>query len=154
VKSLLLTILKIGLPLSVAVSVFARGLTIVPGQLAVFRERPWLMFRSLVALLVLVRVAVLAIVYLLRPSNDVAIGLAILAACPAAPMMLVKVPKKGGSLPYMASLHLSLALLAVVTVPVTLASLSRALGFPPGLTSQREPAPQKPAVRARSLRLG
>jgi len=129
-KELILNIVKIGLPLSVVVSMFAQGLRIVPGQLALlFRERPLLMLRSLVAVLVLVPLAAFVIILLLKPSHDVAIGLAILVASPAAPMMLVKVPKKGGSLAYMASLHLSLALLTLLTVPITLDLLSKALGF-------------------------
>ena len=37
-------------------------------------------------------------------------------------MMIVKVLKKGGSLAYLASLHLGLALLALLTVPRTLAA--------------------------------
>jgi bile acid:Na+ symporter, BASS family len=128
-KELILSIVKIGLPLSVVASMFAQGLSIAPSQLAIFKERPWLMLRSLVLVLFLVPMAVLGMILLLKPSPAVAIGLAILVACPAAPMMLVKVPKKGGSLAYMASLHLSLALLALLTVPITLYLLLKALGF-------------------------
>lgn len=128
-KELILSMVKIGLPLSVVASMFAQGLTIAPSQLILFRERPLLMLRSLVAVLVLVPIAALVIILLFKPSPAVAIGLAILVASPAAPMMLVKVPKKGGSLAYMASLHLSLALLALLTVPITLDLLSKALGF-------------------------
>jgi bile acid:Na+ symporter, BASS family len=128
-KELILGIVKIGLPLSVAASVFAQGLSIVPSQLALFKERPLLMLRSLVVVLFLVPIAALVIILLLKPSPAVAVGLAILVASPAAPMLLVKVPKKGGSLAYIASLHLSLALLALLTVPTTLYLLSKALGF-------------------------
>jgi BASS family bile acid:Na+ symporter len=128
-KDIILGIVKIGLPLSVVASMFAQGLSIVPSQLALFKERPLLMLRSLVVVLFLVPVAALVIILLLKPSPAVAVGLAILVASPAAPMMLVKVPKKGGSLAYMASLHLSLALLALLTVPITLSLLSKALGF-------------------------
>ena len=128
-KELILDTVKIGLPLSVVASMFAQGLSIVPSQLVLFRERPLLMLWSLVVVLFLVPVAALVIIRLLKPSPAVAIGLAILVASPAAPMMLVKVPKTGGSLAYMASLHLSLALLALLTVPITLYLLSKALGF-------------------------
>ena len=128
-KELILGIVKTGLPLSVVTSMFAQGLTIVPSQLALFKERPWLMLRSLVVVLLIVPIAGLLIILLLKPSAAVAIGLAILLASPAAPLMLLKVPQKGGSLAYMASLHLSLALLAILTVPITLQLLSKALGF-------------------------
>ena len=128
-KELILDTVKIGLPLSVVASMFAQGLSIVPSQLVLFRERPLLMLWSLVVVLFLVPVAALVIILLLKPAPAVAIGLAILVASPAAPMRLVKVPKAGGSLAYMASLHLSLALLALLTVPITLYLLSKAFGF-------------------------
>ncbi len=128
-KELILNTVKIGLPLSVAASMFAQGLSIVPSQLVLCRQRPLLMLWSLVVVLFLVPVAALVIILLLKPAPAVAIGLAILVASPAAPMMLVKVPKTGGSLAYMAGLHLSLALLALLTVPITLHLLSKALGF-------------------------
>jgi bile acid:Na+ symporter, BASS family len=73
--------------------------------------------------------AALAMILLLKPVSTVAIGLAILLSSPAAPMMIAKIPKKGGSLAYVSSLHLSLALLALFTVPLTLYVLSKALGF-------------------------
>jgi len=129
VKELILNIVKIGLPLSVVGSMFAQGLTIAPSQLSLFRERPVLMLRSLVVVLFLVPLAVLVIILLLKPSPAVAIGLTILVASPAAPLMLVRTPEKGGSLAYMASLHLSLALLALLTVQVTIYLLSKPLGL-------------------------
>ena len=128
-KELILHIVKIGLPLSVTASVFAQGLSILPSQFALFKERPLLMLRSLGVVLFLVPAATLVIILLLKPAPGVEIGLAILAASPPAPMMLVKVPQKGGSLAYIDSLHLSLALLAFLTVPITLSLLSKALGF-------------------------
>jgi BASS family bile acid:Na+ symporter len=67
---------------------------------------------------------------LLKPSHGVAIGLAILVACPPAPLMLKGAIKKGGGSPeFMAALHLSLALLAIVSVPTILYLLSLALDF-------------------------
>jgi BASS family bile acid:Na+ symporter len=66
----------------------------------------------------------------MKPSAEVAIGLAILVACPPAPMMIKATPKLGGgSAAYMASLHLSLAALAFFTVPISLYLLSMPLGF-------------------------
>jgi BASS family bile acid:Na+ symporter len=74
--------------------------------------------------------AALGIILLLNPSREVVIGLAILVACPPAPLMLKATPNLGkGSAAYMASLHLSLAVLAFITVPIVLDLLSMALGF-------------------------
>jgi bile acid:Na+ symporter, BASS family len=125
----ILRIIKITLPLSIVVSMFGLGLRVVGSQLAPFTERRLLMLRSLAVVVVLVPLAVLGLILLLKPAPAVAIGLAILVACTAAPMQLIRVTSKGGSLPYMVSLHLSLALLALVTVPVTLYLFSLALGF-------------------------
>ena len=130
-KDLIISILKIVAPLSVALIVFAQGLNISPSQvLTYFKKRSWLMLRSLLAVLVLVPVAALAIILLLKPAPEVAVGLAILVACPPAPLMLKAAPKMGGgSAAYMASLHLSLAALAFITVPIALDLLSMPLGF-------------------------
>jgi len=49
-KELIITILKIVAPLCVTFVVFAQGLQISPSQVMVyFKERPWLILRSLVA---------------------------------------------------------------------------------------------------------
>ena len=130
-KEILIEILKIVAPLSVALIVFSQGLGVAPAQVvAYFRQRPWLMLRALVATLVLVPAAALALIVLLKPSPGLAIGLAILVACPPAPLMLKAATKKGGgNAAFMASLHLSLAALAFLTVPAVLYLLSQVLGF-------------------------
>ena len=61
-KELIITILQILAPISVALIVFAQGLKISPSQVMIyFKERPWTMLRSLVAVLVLVPAAALAV---------------------------------------------------------------------------------------------
>jgi BASS family bile acid:Na+ symporter len=128
-EEIILHIIKISLPASIFLCMFGLGLSVVWNQLAPFRKRRLLMLRSLAVVLLLVPLAVLVIILLLRPTPAVAIGLAILVACTAAPMQLVRVASKGVNLPYMVSLHLSLALLALLTVPITLFLFSLALGF-------------------------
>lgn len=123
--------LRIVAPLSVALIMFAETLAIAPSRVfAVFRDRPAAMLRSLVAALILVPAAGLALILLLEPPPAVAVGIAILATCPPAPLMLKTAPKLGGGDPaFMASLHLSLAALAVITVPAVLHTLAIPLGF-------------------------
>jgi BASS family bile acid:Na+ symporter len=123
--------LKIVAPLSVALIMFAESLVIAPSRVvAVFRHQPAVMLRSLVAALILVPAAALALILLLEPAPAVAVGIAILAACPPAPLMLKTARKLGGGDPaFMASVHLSLAALAVITVPAVLHALSTPLGF-------------------------
>ena len=129
-KEILLDIIKTGLPLSIIVTVFSQGFTLARGQqLAFFNEHPLLMLRSLVAVLVLVPLATLAIILLLKPSPAIGIGLAILAASPVAPLQFMNIAKQGGNLVYPGTLHLSLALLAIITVPSVLYLLSQALSF-------------------------
>jgi len=130
-KDLIITILKITTPFSVAFLVFAQGLTISPSQvMSYFKERPALILRSLVAVLVLVPLAALGIVLLLKPSPAVAIGLAILVSCPPAPMMFKTTSQMGkGNPAYMASMHLGLAALAIITVPTLIYLLSIPLDF-------------------------
>jgi BASS family bile acid:Na+ symporter len=130
-RELVVEVMKVFAPASVMLIVFAEGLGISPRPVYnYFTERPGLMLRSLGAALVLVPVAALLIILALKPAADVAIGLAILVSCPPAPLMIKATPKVGGgSAPFMASLHLSLALLAFLTVPLVLSLLSAPLGF-------------------------
>jgi bile acid:Na+ symporter, BASS family len=130
-KELIITILKITTPFSVAFLVFAQGLQVSPSQvMTYFRERPGLILRSLVAVLVLVPLAALGIIMLLKPSPAVAVGLAILVSCPPAPMMFKTTSQMGkGNPAYMASMHLCLAALAIITVPTLIYLLSIPLGF-------------------------
>jgi len=130
-KELIVDILKVVAPLSVALIVFAQGLAIAPSLVAsYFKKQPGLLLRALVGTVVLVPAAALALILVLKPAPGVAIGLAILVACPPAPLMFRTAPKKGAANPaFMASLHLSLAALAFLTVPAVLYLISRPLGF-------------------------
>jgi BASS family bile acid:Na+ symporter len=130
-KELIVGIVSIVAPLSVALVMFSQALGIDPGRVAAyFRERPGLMLRSLFAALVLVPAAAVAILLTMHPNPAVAVGLAILVSCPPAPLMLKSAPKSGGaSAAFMASMHLCLAALAFVTVPAVLAAVSAPLGF-------------------------
>ena len=127
---MLANIIKIGLPIVVMGTMLTQGLRLKPGGgLATFKDRPLVMLRSLVVVLVLVPIAALAIILLLKPSPGTVVALAILAASPAATFQLRNIYKKGGSPAYLGALHLSLALLAIITVPAVLDLLSEALGF-------------------------
>jgi BASS family bile acid:Na+ symporter len=124
-------ILRIVAPMSVALVVFSQGLGVSLSQVtAYWQERPGVMVRALVAALVIVPAAALAAIFLLKPSAGVAIGVAILVSCPPAPLMVSSAPRKGGaSAPFMVCLHLSLAALALLTVPIALYLLSIAFDF-------------------------
>src|SRR5262245_19460106 len=116
-QNVIITTLRVIAPLTVALIVFAQGLSISPSRVvAYFKERPGVMLSSLLATLVLVPTAALVLILALKPIPAVAIGLAILVACPPAPLMVSAAPQKGGaSAAFMASLHLSLATLALLS---------------------------------------
>jgi len=124
-----LTLIKAGLVVSVFLVKFGVGLNITPGDLRFIRERPGLMLKSLVAVTVLVPIAFLIIILLVHPSRPFAVALAILAASPAAPMVVGKVKKSGGSAGYAASLQLVVTLFALISTPLVLGFLSSALDF-------------------------
>lgn len=123
--------LRIVAPVSVALIVFAEALGIAPSRVAAFvRERPLVMLRALAAALIVVPAAALGLILLLSPAPGVAIGLAILVACPPAPLMIKSATKVGrGDPAFIASLHLCLAALAIVTVPAVLNVLAMPLEF-------------------------
>jgi|WetSurMetagenome_2_1015567.scaffolds.fasta_scaffold224082_1 bile acid:Na+ symporter, BASS family len=130
-KDIILSILKVIAPLSVALIVFAQGLKISSGEvMTYFKERPWLIIRALAAVLILVPVVALVIIIVLKPPVEVVVALAILVSCPPAPLMIKATPNLGkGSAAFMTSLHLSLAVLALITVPTILYLISIPLSF-------------------------
>ena len=130
-RDLIVDALKIIAPLSVALIVFAQTLGIAPSRVAAFfRDRPGVIARSAVAALIVVPAAALVLIAVFDPAPAVAIGLAILVACPPAPLMIKSAPKMGGGdAAFMASLHLTLAALAIVTVPAVLRVLAIPLEF-------------------------
>jgi len=121
--------IEFGLVAGTIILTFAQGLDFPLGHLAFFREHLGLLLRSLVAVVVLVPVAALLVIFLVRPTPAVAVGMVILAACPAAPQMIVSIPKAGGKLAYVTCLHLTLGVLSIITTPLTLALLADALNF-------------------------
>ena len=84
-------------------------------------RRPGLLLRSLLAVIVLVPLVVLLLIRWLDLPPSVATGLAALAAAPGAPLTHKRSRMAGGSPTYSASLQLTLALLAVLITPLTLA---------------------------------
>jgi BASS family bile acid:Na+ symporter len=124
-------VLRVVAPLSVALIVFAVALGIAPSRVVAFiKDRPLVLLRSLVATLILVPAAALALILVIKPAPALAVGLAILVSCPPAPLMLKSATKTGGGdAAFMASLHLTLAALAIVTVPAILQVLAIPLEF-------------------------
>jgi BASS family bile acid:Na+ symporter len=83
-------------------------------------RRPAILLRSLLAVIVVVPALVVILLWVFALPPAVATGLAVLAACPGAPLTYKRVEMAGGDPTYTASLQLTLALLAVVVTPLVL----------------------------------
>ena len=99
----------------------AIGVNLSFQQLISLWRRPGLLLRSLLAVILLVPLVVILLLRWLDLPPAVATGLAVLAAAPGAPLTHKRSQMAGGSLSYSASLQLTLALLAVLVTPLTLA---------------------------------
>jgi bile acid:Na+ symporter, BASS family len=109
---------------TVIMSVFSLALGTTVRQATWLLRRPGLLVRSVLAALVLVPVVSALLVLALGAVEPVAIALVLLAVSPAAPLMRKKAAKVSGDDDYAPSLQLVLALLAIVTVPLSLDLLS------------------------------
>jgi BASS family bile acid:Na+ symporter len=103
--------------------VFALGLNAQPADVAFLWRRPGLLLRSLVAMDVVVPAAAVLLVLVLQPPRLATIGILAMAVAPGAPFFPQKGLKLGGRLPYLYSLLVAVAILAAVTIPVSLAIL-------------------------------
>ncbi|WP_254446896.1 bile acid:sodium symporter [Dolichospermum sp. UHCC 0259] len=83
-------------------------------------RKPALLFRALLAVVVLVPVVVILLLKLFNLPTEVMTGLALLAASPGAPLTTKRAQMAGCRFSYSASLQLTLAILAVLITPVTL----------------------------------
>jgi BASS family bile acid:Na+ symporter len=91
------------------------------GHLIFLWQQPALLFRSLLAVVVLVPAVVFALLWFFDLSPAVATGLAILAAAPGAPLTTKRSEIAAADPVYTTSLQLALALLAILLTPLILA---------------------------------
>jgi BASS family bile acid:Na+ symporter len=100
---------------------FAMGINHSFQQFISLWRQPALLIRSLLAVVVLVPLVVFLLLPLFDLPPAVSAGLALLAAAPGAPMTYKRTQMAGGDPDYVASLQLTLALLAVLVTPCILA---------------------------------
>jgi BASS family bile acid:Na+ symporter len=127
--NLILSLIQAGSLVSTFTFMFARGLESRKGDLWYLGARPGLLFKSLLTVLVLVPLIAVAVIILVRPARATAIGMLLIAASPLAPMALKIILKAGGDRKYALDLHFILALIMIVTTPITIAILSMLTGF-------------------------
>lgn len=90
-------------------------------QLVSLWRQPAILVRALLAVIVLVPILVALLLWILDLPPAVATGLALLAAAPGAPLTTTRARLAGADTIYVSSLQLTVALLAVVVTPLTLA---------------------------------
>lgn len=104
---------------------FSLGLGVAPRDLLWVRERPGLLVRGLVSVLVVVPLAAIAVVQVIGLPRWLEIGLMLMAVSPGAPVALRRSLGAGGHRSFAPALQLSVAVLAVVAVPAWVAIMNR-----------------------------
>ncbi|OLL32423.1 hypothetical protein BTH42_08280 [Burkholderia sp. SRS-W-2-2016] len=114
-------LILLALQIAIAGTVFTYGLEARRDDLLYIVQRPWLLLRSLVAMLVLMPLLVVGAVYFLDLPQPTAVVLSALAISPVPPLLPKKHRKAGGVAPYGLGLLVVLALVSIVTVPLSVA---------------------------------
>jgi BASS family bile acid:Na+ symporter len=114
---------------SIALAVFALGLSASVRSAAYLLQRPGCLVRSLFAMNVVMPLvaAALAVAFALYPA--VKIALVALAVSPVPPILPYRQLEAGGRAAYALGLLVTVALLAIVFVPAAMALLGRAFGY-------------------------
>ncbi|WP_310631194.1 hypothetical protein [Paraburkholderia sp.] len=114
-------LILLALQCAIAATVFTYGLQATRDDLLYIAQRPGLLLRSLIAMLVLLPILVVACVYYLDLPQPTAVVLTALAISPVPPLLPKKHKKAGGVAPYGLGLLVVLALVSVVTMPLSVA---------------------------------
>lgn len=117
-------------------------------------RRPGLLFRAMLAVVVLVPLVVMILLKSFALPPAVMTGLVLLAASPGAPLTTKRSQMAGARFRHSASLQLTLALLAVLITPLTLAVFSQFFQGIPGRVTLLEVARQVTMVQFLPVTLG
>jgi bile acid:Na+ symporter, BASS family len=104
---------------------FDVGLGIVPGEFLWLSRRPGLMLKALFAVLVAVPIIALVVARVLELPRPAEVGLMVMAISPGAPVALQRSLSSGGHRSFAPGLQITVALLAVVSLPLSLAVLNQ-----------------------------
>lgn len=126
-------LILLALQLAIAGTVFTYGLQAKRDDMLYIVHRPGLLLRSLIAMLVLMPLLVGVCVYFLDLRLPTAVVLTALAISPVPPLLPKKQEKAGGIAPYSLGLLVVLALVSIVTVPLTLVLLDWLFALPQGV---------------------
>ena len=109
--------------------VFALGLNATLDHMTYLFRRPGLLFRSILAMNIVMLVFALAIILIFQPSAPIKIALVALALSPVPPILPTKELKAGGSRAYTLGLLVAAAIVSIVLVPLALELLGREAGI-------------------------
>jgi predicted Na+-dependent transporter len=101
------------------------GLGVVPGEFLWLWRRPSLMLKALFAVLVAVPAVGMAVARLLDLPRAAEVGLMVMAISPGAPVALQRSLSSGGHRSFAPGLQVTVALLAVVSMPLSIAALNQ-----------------------------
>lgn len=107
---------------------FGIGLGIAPRDLLTVWRRPGLMLRGLFAVLVAVPVVAWAVCLALDLPRAVAVGIMLMAIAPGAPLALQRSLGAGGHHAFAPGLQISVAALAAVSMPLSVAVINHVYG--------------------------
>ena len=120
----------LALQLSIVCMVFSLGLMSTMTDLLFLWRRPGLLLRSLVAMLVVMPIVAVGLTQWLDARSTAEIALIAMAISPMPPLLPRREVKAGGLQPYAVSLLATLALLAIVTIPLSVELLAVYYGKP------------------------
>lgn len=115
-KTLLLLLVKI----TIFTLMLTLGINLSLERLRSLWRQPSLLFRALLAVIVLTPLVVFILLKLLNVPPEIATGFALLAASPGAPLTTKRAHMAGAKINHAVGLQITLALLAVVVTPLTL----------------------------------
>jgi len=104
---------------------FSVGLGLVPGEFLWLWRRPGLMLKALFAVLVAVPAIAMLVARMLELPRAAEVGLMVMAISPGAPVALKRSLSAGGHQSFAPGLQVTVALLAVVSMPISIAALDQ-----------------------------
>jgi BASS family bile acid:Na+ symporter len=126
--------LVLALKASVAVLLFATGMSLTARDVVWLWRRPFLLAKSVLAMYVAAPVVAILMVRTLELPRPTEVALVVVAVCAGAPLLPRKLLRAGVDPSFIFSLVVATSLLAIVTVPASLHVLSEYLSFDPTAT--------------------
>ena len=122
------SILTIVAAATLFVVMFDAGLSIVPGEFRWVLRRPALLIKALFSVLIAVPVIALVVTRALDLPRLAEVGIVLMAISPGAPVALRRSLGAGGHRSFAPALQIAVALLAVVSMPLSIAALDEYYG--------------------------